>query len=152
MTRAAADTSVRWYQSFYFRLGFSFVVYVVSLLIAQSAIFNMMQPAYALMKNGVIGSNRTSPLDSEVRRSAAQKVQEIEFLFGELDRCPSHRRLPLVGVHQQVAANDLTGGASAAIDPVAPPQQRRDASHQLAHAERLGEVVISAILEAEYLV
>ncbi len=115
MTRAAAAPSVRWYQSFYFRLGFSFVVFVVSLLIAQSAIFNMMlarrafpgrapnnvvaivaadlssalaqdpsldvgafltreygglQPAYALMKNGAIGSNRTSPLDSEVRRSA----------------------------------------------------------------------------------
>jgi hypothetical protein len=34
MTRGAAGTSVRWYRSFYFRLGFSFVVFVVSLLVA----------------------------------------------------------------------------------------------------------------------
>ena len=113
MTRATAGTSVRWYQSFYFRLGFSFVVFAVSLLIAQSAIFNFvlarplpgrapnnvvaivaadlssalaqdpsldagafltreyggLQPAYAVMKNGHIGANRTAPLDDEIRRS-----------------------------------------------------------------------------------
>jgi hypothetical protein len=32
---------VRWYQSFYFRLGFNFVVFVVSLLVAQSIIFSL---------------------------------------------------------------------------------------------------------------
>ncbi|MCU1383027.1 MAG: phoR 3 [Acidobacteria bacterium] len=111
LTRAA---SVRWFQSFYFRLAFSFVVFVVSLLIAQSAIFSLViarrpfpnrapnnvvaivaadlgsalaqdpsldvdaflkreygsvQPAYAVMKDGAIASNRTAPLVEEVRRS-----------------------------------------------------------------------------------
>src|SRR5437016_1669469 len=40
MTRATTGTTVRWHQSFYFRLGLSFVVFVVSLLIAQNAVFN----------------------------------------------------------------------------------------------------------------
>jgi signal transduction histidine kinase len=114
MSITAAGSPVRWYRSFYFRLGFSFVVFVVSLLVAQSMIFNLalsrrpfpmrapnnvvaivaadlssalaqdssldvgafltreyggIQPAYALMKDGSIGANRTEPLDTEVRRS-----------------------------------------------------------------------------------
>jgi signal transduction histidine kinase len=38
MTRPA----VRWYRSFYFRIGFSFVVFVVGVLVAQSVVFNLM--------------------------------------------------------------------------------------------------------------
>jgi signal transduction histidine kinase len=40
MTRAEQGTPIRWYQSFYVRLGFSFVGFVVALLVAQSAIFS----------------------------------------------------------------------------------------------------------------
>ena len=48
MTHAAAGSSVRWYQSFYFRLGFSFVIFVVSVLVAQSAIFSALLARGAL--------------------------------------------------------------------------------------------------------
>ena len=41
MTPGDAAQSVRWYRSFYFRIGFSFVVFVVGLLVAQSVIFNV---------------------------------------------------------------------------------------------------------------
>ena len=41
---ASGDTaaSVRWYRSFYFRIAFSFVVFVIGLLVAQSVIFNLL--------------------------------------------------------------------------------------------------------------
>src|SRR5437667_9585510 len=35
-----ASERARWYRSFYFRIGFGFVVFVVALLAAQSAIFS----------------------------------------------------------------------------------------------------------------
>src|SRR5580765_5152789 len=35
-----ATGRARWYRSFYFRIGFSFVVFVVAVLAAQSAIFS----------------------------------------------------------------------------------------------------------------
>ena len=41
MTPADKATPVRWYRSFYFRIGFSFVIFVVGLLVAQSLIFNV---------------------------------------------------------------------------------------------------------------
>jgi hypothetical protein len=41
MAPADGAMSIRWYRSFYFRIGFSFVVFVVGLLVAQSLIFNV---------------------------------------------------------------------------------------------------------------
>ena len=36
----APKTSVRWYRSFYFRIGFSFVVFLAVVLVAQSMMFS----------------------------------------------------------------------------------------------------------------
>ena len=41
MVPAARPRSIRWYRSFYFRIGFSFVVFVIGLLVTQSAIVNL---------------------------------------------------------------------------------------------------------------
>ena len=46
MGRLGSDRG-RWYRSFYFRIGFSFVVFVVAILAAQSAIFS-----YVLARRG----------------------------------------------------------------------------------------------------
>ena len=40
MTSTRAASRAPWYRSFYFRIGFSFVVFVVLVLAAQSALFN----------------------------------------------------------------------------------------------------------------
>src|SRR5437660_905824 len=38
----ASGSAVRWYRSFYFRIGFSFVVFVVAVLVAHSVMFSVM--------------------------------------------------------------------------------------------------------------
>jgi signal transduction histidine kinase len=40
MSSRAPQHQARWYRSFYFRIGFSFVIFVVALIVAQSAIFS----------------------------------------------------------------------------------------------------------------
>jgi signal transduction histidine kinase len=40
MPSAAGRPAIRWYRSFYFRIGFSFVMFVVSLLVIQSLLFS----------------------------------------------------------------------------------------------------------------
>src|SRR5437016_4058025 len=40
MSMTLGKTPVRWYRSFYFRIGFSFVVFVVAVLVAQSVMFS----------------------------------------------------------------------------------------------------------------
>ena len=40
MATTVPQHQVRWYRSFYFRIGFSFVIFVVALIVAQSAIFS----------------------------------------------------------------------------------------------------------------
>jgi two-component system OmpR family sensor kinase len=50
MPTPAASPAARWYRSFYFRIGFSFVVFVVALVVAQGAIFS-----YMVRVNGPIG-------------------------------------------------------------------------------------------------
>src|SRR4030095_14079618 len=47
MTSTRAASRAPWYRSFYFRIGFSFVVFVVLMLAAQSALFN-----YILARRG----------------------------------------------------------------------------------------------------
>ena len=47
MTSTRAANRAPWYRSFYFRIGFSFVVFVVLMLAAQSALFN-----YILARRG----------------------------------------------------------------------------------------------------
>jgi len=42
MVPSAAAPLARWYRSFYFRIGFVFVVFVVVVVIAQNAIFGLM--------------------------------------------------------------------------------------------------------------
>src|SRR6476661_4387559 len=40
MSQRAVQHQARWYRSFYFRIGFSFVIFVVALIVAQNAIFS----------------------------------------------------------------------------------------------------------------
>jgi signal transduction histidine kinase len=42
MSKPPAATSIRWYRTFYFRIAFSFVVVVVTVLVAQSVIFSVL--------------------------------------------------------------------------------------------------------------
>jgi hypothetical protein len=42
-TVAARQPDVRWYRSFYFRIGFTFVLFVVSLLTLQSLMFGLVR-------------------------------------------------------------------------------------------------------------
>src|SRR5947209_13404578 len=116
--------AVQWYRSFYFRIGFSFVVFVVGVLVAQSITFNLLlrrprfpgrspsalaaivaadlgsamaqdpavdfddylkreyarlQPVYAVMKSGVVASNRSTPLRGDILRSAQGTLVGTDF-------------------------------------------------------------------------
>src|ERR1044072_6631159 len=41
MAQAEGTGAIRWYRSFYFRIGFSFVTFVVGLLVLQTLFFNI---------------------------------------------------------------------------------------------------------------
>jgi hypothetical protein len=41
MAQAERAGAIRWYRSFYFRIGFSFVTFVVGLLVLQTLFFNI---------------------------------------------------------------------------------------------------------------
>jgi signal transduction histidine kinase len=124
MALESGRPAIRWYRSFYFRIGFSFVVFVVAVLVAQSVVFNLLlmrprfpgrspnalaaivaadvgsaigqdpaldvdeylkreyprlPPAYAVMKTGAVGANRSSPLRAEILRSAEGMLGGTDF-------------------------------------------------------------------------
>jgi hypothetical protein len=63
MSTIAARQSAHWYRSFYFRIGFSFVVFVVAVLAAQSAMFG-----YIMARTPFPGRSSAPTSDRRSRR------------------------------------------------------------------------------------
>ena len=89
-----------------------------------------------------------------------EQVQQPELLIGELD--VAARRSARGGAARSIsmpwmrtggpALSSSPSGDAAAARLARPAQQRARARDQLAHAERLGQVVVGAALEADHLV
>ena len=71
------NTPVRWYRSFYFRIGFSFVVFVVAVLVAQSVIFSVVVPRpFHGRSPNTIAAIIAADLGSALAQDPAIDVQE----------------------------------------------------------------------------
>jgi hypothetical protein len=107
MGTRSSGPSVRWYRSFYFRIGFSFVVFVVAVLVAQSVIFNVLltRPpfpgrspnALAAIVAADLGSamaqNSSLDLDDYLKREYA-RLQPVYAVMKE-GTVASNRSIPL---------------------------------------------------------
>src|SRR5438067_375512 len=83
-----------------------------------------------------------------------QQLEQIEFLPCEIHGVAVRDDLTLVDIDREISEGEMTrrwrlGGP---IRACRAPQQSADARHQLAHAERLGQVVVGAAFEAEHFV
>ena len=78
-----------------------------------------------------------------------QRGQELELGRRQLDGRAGDLGPHPRQVEHDVAGTDRLGGVER---PIGPAQDRPDARDQLARAERLGQVVVGAELEAEQLV
>ena len=79
---------------------------------------------------------------------------EIDFVPANADSAPSRVDLDAVHVNRPIRRGGRFGGQRRRrnLGSAWATQQGTDARHHLAHAERLGEVVISAALQSQYLV
>ena len=75
--------------------------------------------------------------------------EEVELGRRQLDLTTRDRHLPAGGVDSDVPDREPLTPAGRAVDP---PQDRTNASKQLAGAERLDDVVVSAKLQADHAV
>ena len=86
----------------------------------------------------------------------ARTQQQPELLRGEIDvlALDAHAPARRIDVQAMNLERALAGGRGLGLQlrSPRPPQQRARAGHQLANAERLGEVIVGAAFEAEHLV
>jgi len=92
MATTVPQHQVRWYRSFYFRIGFSFVIFVVALIVAQSVIFsyniararpfNLRPPnTVAAIVAADIGAALTQDPDLDVPEYVAREYKQIQPLY-----------------------------------------------------------------------
>jgi signal transduction histidine kinase len=127
-----ATGRARWYRSFYFRIGFSFVVFVVAVLAAQSAIFsyiisrsrpfpvrspNTVAAIVAADVGAALAQDAQIDLQEFVNREYAQ-LQPLYLVMRD-GAIVANRREPLAEPLRRSAAG-LIGGRSAARDPEPP--------------------------------
>jgi signal transduction histidine kinase len=152
MASMAADVerrSVRWYRSFYFRIGFSFVLFVVSLLVLQSVVFNNLRRRSPLRDrppntvvaivaadlSAVLSQDAAVDLDAYLKREYAAS-QPIYAVMRD-GRTVSNRSAPLATDMRQYVETMLAGGGSGknGIEPQVPipfvtaPVQVRNTLH-----------------------
>ena len=86
MATRQGKTTVRWYRSFYFRIGFSFVVFVVMVLVAQSVIFSVLlaRPPFPGRSPNNIAAIVAADLGSTLNQDPALDVQD--YLLREYAR------------------------------------------------------------------
>ena len=85
----------------------------------------------------------------DAARARRERRQQLELGRRQLDGRATDLGPHARQVQHDVAGTDRLGGLER---PVGPPQDRPDAGHQLARAERLGQVVVGTELETEQLV
>jgi len=191
MTDEASRPSVHWYRSFYFRIGFSFVVFVVGVVVAQSIVFNLLlrrprfpgrspnavaaivaadlgsalaqdrgldldeylkreyarlQPIYAVMKSGVVASNRSAPLRDGTLRTAQGMLAGTDFRRGGSE--PVVGGPPFVMAPIQVAG-ELTG-VVVLPPPVLPNAITRDVGRLLT-VPGTALLIVGTILAAAFI-
>src|SRR5947209_9124427 len=94
MASFADRHGARWYRSFYFRIGFSFVVFVVAVVIAQNAIFGFVVsraagPAFpgrspnnlAAIVAADVGSALAQDPELDVEEYVRREYEQARFLF-----------------------------------------------------------------------
>jgi hypothetical protein len=81
-------------------------------------------------------------------RVGDQERQQVELADGQRQVAAGHRGPPGADVHLQVPVTECGPRARGRGHVAGPAQHRRDPQHQLAGAERLGDVVVSADLQA----
>jgi signal transduction histidine kinase len=91
MTPMALESSrpaIRWYRSFYFRIGFSFVVFVVAVLVAQSVVFNLllMRPRFPGRSPNALAAIVAADVASAIAQDPALDLDE--YLKREYPRLP----------------------------------------------------------------
>jgi signal transduction histidine kinase len=115
--------AVRWYRSFYFRIGFSFVLFSVCLLVLQTVLFNALRTRSPLGDRApntvvaivaadlgaVLGQDPSSDLDAHLKREYGQS-QPI-YVVMRNGRVASNRSTPLAGDMQRYVETLLVGGA-----------------------------------------
>jgi signal transduction histidine kinase len=125
---------VRWYRSFYFRIGFSFVIFVVALIVAQSAIvtyniartrpFNLRPPnIVAAIVAADIGAALALDRDLDLQQYVTREYRHIQPLAVVMKdrRVASNRPEPLAESIRRSAeavlnGTTFTGGAEPRID------------------------------------
>src|SRR5688500_7065068 len=88
----------------------------------------------------------------DVPRLGRERGEDLELDVGELDRLAAHRHRAALEVDAQIARVDGLFGRRSGTHHLGTAQRRLDAAAELAHRERLGDVVVGADLEAEDLV
>src|SRR3954469_25069129 len=128
MSNVSNETAarVRWYGSFYFRIGFGFVVFVVAVLAAQSAMFdyivarrgpfpgrspNTVAAIVAAAVGAALAQQRDVDLQAFVEREYA-RLQPV-YLVMDDGRVAANRREPLAG-NLRDAARALLGASRVA--------------------------------------
>src|SRR5438874_4407125 len=88
MSMTLGKTPVRWYRSFYFRIGFSFVVFVVAVLVAQSVVFNLllMRPRFPGRSPNALAAIVAADVGSAIGQDPALDVDD--YLKREYPRLP----------------------------------------------------------------
>lgn len=132
-TVAARQPDVRWYRSFYFRIGFTFVLFVVSLLTLQSLMFSLVRgpspvrdrppntvvAIVAADLGGALLQDRATDLDAYLKREYArsQPIYVVMKSGGTI----SNRTAPLASDLRRYVERLLAGGAeAAAVEPKTP--------------------------------
>lgn len=125
--------AVRWYRSFYFRIGFSFVLFVVCLLVLQSVVLNSIRRSplrdrapntvvaiVAADLSSVLAQDAAVDLDEYLKKEYARS-QPIYAVMRD-GRTVSNRPAPLAPDMRQYVEIMLAGGGSreAGIEPKVP--------------------------------
>ena len=117
-----ATERARWYRSFYFRIGFSFVVFVVAVLAAQSAIFSYIisrsRPFPLRSPNTVaaivaadVGAALTQDAQIDLQEFVNREYAQMQplYLVMKVGSVAANRREPLAEPLRRSAAGLLGG-------------------------------------------
>ena len=118
MAPAGRPRSVRWYRSFYFRIGFSFVVFVIGLLVTQSAIFNLVLagPPFPLRSPNNLVAILAADLSSALSQEPSLDLNA--YLRGEYARLQPIYVVMKNGVIAANRAEPLTDGIRESVQAV----------------------------------
>jgi signal transduction histidine kinase len=129
----AQDGSVRWYRSFYFRIGFTFVLFVIGLIVLQGVVSNavrMRSPLRGRSPNAVVAivaadvgallnQNPKADVDAYLKREYAES-QPIYVVMRD-GSTASNRTAPLAIDMRQYVDRMLTGsGRGGVVEPRVP--------------------------------